>query len=109
MRAAFDEAKANTPSIVFLDEIDAVGDRAKFKDHNSDYSTQVVAALLECIDGADGREGVVVVGACNHPDKLDAALVRAGRLDRHVRIPLPDAKGREGILRWHLQGLIPDA
>jgi ATP-dependent Zn protease len=109
MRAAFDEAKANTPSIVFLDEIDAVGDRAKFDDRNADYSTQVVAALLECIDGADGREGVVVVGACNHPDKLDAALVRAGRLDRHVRIPLPDAKGREGILRWHLQDLIPGA
>lgn len=109
MRAAFDEAKANTPSIVFIDEIDAVGDRAKFSDHNSDYSTQVVAALLECIDGADGREGVIVVGACNHPDKLDAALVRAGRLDRHVRIPLPDAKGREGILRWHLQDQIPGA
>ncbi|MGB3501049.1 MAG: AAA family ATPase [Mesorhizobium sp.] len=104
MRAAFDEARRNTPSIIFLDEIDAVGDREKFNDHNSDYSTQVVAALLECIDGADGREGVVVVGACNHPDKLDAALVRAGRLDRHVRIPLPDANGREGILRWHLEG-----
>jgi cell division protease FtsH len=109
MRAAFDEARKNAPSIIFLDEIDAVGDREKFSDHNAQYCTEVVAALLECIDGAEGREGVIVVGACNHPDRLDAALVRAGRLDRHVRIPLPDAKGREGILRWHLHGLLPGA
>lgn len=109
MRGAFDEAKKNAPSIIFLDEIDAVGDREKFSDHNAQYCTEVVAALLECIDGAEGREGVVVVGACNHPDRLDAALVRAGRLDRHVRIPLPDQDGREGILRWHLQGLLAHA
>ncbi|NGO54560.1 AAA family ATPase [Allomesorhizobium camelthorni] len=109
MRAAFDEARKNAPSIIFLDEIDAVGDRERFSGHNAQYSTEVVAALLECIDGTERREGVVVVGACNHPERLDAALVRAGRLDRHVRIPLPDQKGREGILRWHLQGLLPGA
>ncbi|QKC97158.1 AAA family ATPase [Mesorhizobium sp. NZP2298] len=106
MRAAFDEARKNAPSIIFIDEIDAVGDREKFSDHNAQYCTEVVAALLECIDGADGREGVIVVGACNHPHRLDAALIRAGRLDRHVHIPLPDQQGREGILRWHLQGLL---
>jgi len=109
MRAAFDEARRNAPSIVFIDEIDAVGDRERFSDHNAQYCTEVVAALLECIDGSEGREGVVVVGACNHPDRLDAALVRAGRLDRHVQIPLPDRKGREGILRWYLQDLLPGA
>jgi ATP-dependent Zn protease len=109
MRGAFDEARRNAPSIIFIDEVDAVGDREKFSDHNAQYCTEVVAALLECIDGAEGREGVIIVGACNHPHKLDAALVRAGRLDRHVRIPLPDLKGREGILRWHLQGLLADA
>lgn len=109
MREAFSEARANAPSIIFIDEIDAVGDREKFSDHNAQYCTEVVAALLECIDGSEGREGVVVVGACNHPHKLDAALVRAGRLDRHVQIPLPDQEGREGILRWHLQGLLLDA
>ncbi|ESZ11021.1 AAA family ATPase [Mesorhizobium sp. M0923] len=109
MRAAFDEANNNAPSILFLDEIDAVGDREKFSGHNAQYSTEVVAALLECINGAEGREGVVVVGACNHPSRLDAAIVRAGRLDRHVRISLPDLKGREGILRWHLQGLLVGA
>jgi ATP-dependent Zn protease len=108
MRAAFNEARTHAPSIIFIDEIDAVGDREKFSDHNAQYCTEVVAALLECIDGAEGREGVVVVGACNHPHKLDAALVRAGRLDRHVQIPLPDQEGREGILRWHLQGLLSD-
>jgi cell division protease FtsH len=108
MRAAFDEARRNAPSIIFLDEIDAVGDRERFDDRNAQYCTEVVAGLLECIDGADSREGVVVVGACNHPDRLDAALVRAGRLDRHVTVPLPDQKGREGILRWHLQGQLAD-
>ncbi|WP_292153721.1 AAA family ATPase, partial [Mesorhizobium sp.] len=77
MRAAFDEARRNAPSIIFIDEIDAVGDREKFSDHNAQYCTEVVAALLECIDGAEGREGVVVVGACNHPHRLDAAIVRA--------------------------------
>lgn len=104
MRAAFDEAIKKAPSIVFIDEIDAAGDREKFHGHNAQYSTEVVAALLECIDGAESREGVVVVGACNAPERLDAALVRAGRLDRHVRINLPDRSGREGILRWHLKG-----
>jgi ATP-dependent Zn protease len=108
MRKAFDEAKSNAPSILFLDEIDAVGDREQFNDHNLHYNTEVIAALLECIDGAEGREGVVVVGACNYPERIDAALVRAGRLDRHVRIPLPDPKGREGILRWHLQGALAE-
>ena len=96
MRAAFDEARKNAPSIIFLDEIDAFGDREKFSDHNAQYNTEVVAALLECIDGVEGREGVVVVGACNRPHRLDAALVRAGRLDRHVRIPLPDLNGTGG-------------
>lgn len=104
MRKAFDEARKNAPAIVFLDEIDAVGDRERFSGQHSHYSTQVVAGLLECIDGAESKEGVVVVGACNYPDKLDAALVRPGRLDRHVRIPDPDPGARLGILRYHLRG-----
>lgn len=108
MRSAFDEARRNSPSIIFVDEIDAVGDREKFSDHNAQYCTEVVAGLLECIDGAEHREGVIVVGACNYPGRLDAALVRPGRLDRHVRIPLPDGRAREGILRWHLAGALQD-
>lgn len=102
MRSAFDEAQRNAPSIIFIDEIDAVGDRERFAGQNAQYQTEVVAGLLECIDGAERREGVIVVGACNFPQRLDAALVRPGRLDRHVRIPLPDGAARDGILRWHL-------
>lgn len=107
MRAAFDEARKKAPSIIFIDEIDAAGDREKFgSEYNGQYHTQVVSGLLECIDGAERREGVIVVGACNYPERLDAALVRPGRLDRHVRIPLPGGPAREGIIRWHLAGAL---
>jgi SpoVK/Ycf46/Vps4 family AAA+-type ATPase len=106
MYGAFKEARDKSPSILFIDEIDAVGDRQKFSGDNAPYCTEVVNGLLECLDGADGREGVVIVGACNHPQLLDAAITRPGRLDRHVVIPLPDAEGRIGILRWHLKGAL---
>ncbi|MEO9340445.1 AAA family ATPase [Mesorhizobium sp. SB112] len=108
MRRAFNEAKNNAPSIIFLDEIDAFGDREKFNDDNAQYHTEVVSALLECIDGAEGREGVVVVGACNYPARIDAAITRPGRLDRHIQIPLPDLPARLGIFRWHLQTELAD-
>jgi SpoVK/Ycf46/Vps4 family AAA+-type ATPase len=108
MRGAFDEAKSKAPSILFLDEIDAVGDREHFDGDYAQYSTEVVAALLECIDGAESREGVIVIGACNHPGRIDKALTRSGRLDRTIEIPLPDASAREGILRWHLRGALQD-
>jgi ATP-dependent Zn protease len=106
MREAFDEARQKAPSIIFIDEIDAVGARDRFSGNNAEYHIQVVSALLECIDGAEGRPGVIVVGACNDPERLDEALVRPGRLDRHIRIPLPDEGAREGILRWHLAGAL---
>lgn len=108
MRKAFDKARQNVPAILFLDEIDAVGSRQEFSGDNAHYANQVVAALLECIDGVEGREGVVIVGACNYPELLDSALVRAGRLDRHIRIPYPDATARQGILRFHLQEKLKD-
>lgn len=106
MRAAFDEARRKSPCILFIDEIDAFGDRETFKGENAHYNVEVVSGLLECLDGVDQREGVVVVGACNHPDRLDAALVRPGRLDRHIRITLPDAAAREGNIRWHLENAL---
>lgn len=106
MYGAFEEAKSKAPSILFIDEIDAVGDREKFSGDNAQYCTEVVNGLLECLDGSDGREGVVIVGACNHPHRLDAAITRPGRLDRHIVIPLPDREGREAILRWHLKGAL---
>jgi AAA+ superfamily predicted ATPase len=109
MRAAFDEAKKDAPCILFIDEIDAFGDRETFSGEHEQYCREVVAAFLECMDGAEGREGVVVVGATNLPDKIDAAIRRPGRLDRHVVIPLPDAEARAGILRHHLGDDLADA
>ena len=106
MRKAFEAAKESAPSILFVDELDGIGDRESFTGDNASYGVQVVNAFLECLDGIDTREGVVVVGACNNPDRIDAAALRPGRLDRHVIIPLPDADGRMGILRWHLQGAL---
>ncbi|WP_431858745.1 AAA family ATPase [Azospirillum sp.] len=101
MAATFEEARAAAPCILFLDEIDSIGNRAKFTD-NEDYNIQVVNALLEELDGIGGREGVVVIGTCNHPDRLDPALTRSGRLDRTIRLQLPDRNAIAAILRDHL-------
>lgn len=107
MRSDFAAAKDAAPAILFIDEIDSVGDREQFTHDNKDYSVQVVNAFLECLDGLDGREGVVVVGATNNITRIDSAILRAGRLDRHVEIPLPDGQARLAILRQHLDGIIP--
>ncbi|WSG75919.1 ATP-binding protein [Rhizobium beringeri] len=87
MRKSFQEAAAKKPCILFLDELDSIGDRATFKGDNAQYSSQVVNGLLELVDGFDRLEGVVVVGATNFPEKIDPALRRAGRLDRHIAFP----------------------
>ncbi|MGO6924914.1 AAA family ATPase [Rhizobium ruizarguesonis] len=102
---AFSAAKANAPCLLFIDEFDSIGDRSKFPSRHSTYSTTVVNALLESLDGIEGREGVVVVGACNHPEKIDPALIRSGRLEKHVHFPLPDAPARAEILAFHLPTL----
>jgi len=104
MREAFASAKATAPSVLFIDEIDSFGDRGKLSGHNATYNREVINALLECVDGVDSREGVVVVGATNYPEVVDAGLRRPGRLDRHIAIPLPDLEARIGILRYHLAG-----
>jgi cell division protease FtsH len=103
MRKSFEDALKQTPCILFLDEFDSAGDRASKASDNDDYIRRAVNGLLECLDGASGREGVVVVGATNFPDKIDAALRRPGRLDKTIEIPLPDADARAGILRFHLK------
>lgn len=102
MRKTFEAARAKQPAIVFLDELDSIGDRAKFRGDNVDYSRQVVNQLLECIDGAEGRDQVLVVGATNFRDAIDPALLRSGRIERHIRLELPDAEERADILRFHL-------
>lgn len=109
MRRAFEEAKADAPCILFVDELDSFGGRERLSGHNEQYSREVINGFLECLDGAEGREGVVVVGATNLPEKIDAAIRRPGRLDRHVVIPLPDLEARKGILRFHLGGALPVA
>lgn len=108
MRAAFAEARAAAPAILFIDEIDSFGDRTRFTHDNKDYSIQVVNGLLEELDGIGGREGVVVVGACNHPGRLDPAITRSGRLDRAIAIPVPDQQALVRILRHHLGVDLPD-
>ncbi|MEH2469258.1 SpoVK/Ycf46/Vps4 family AAA+-type ATPase [Nitrobacteraceae bacterium AZCC 2161] len=108
MRGAFEEAIQAAPSILFIDEIDAVGNRNDFQGPNEQYCREVVNALLECLDGAEAREGVVVVAATNYPEKVDPALLRPGRLDRHLRIPLPDHQARLNILRYHLGHDLPE-
>lgn len=93
MRQTFHEAKSKAPSILFVDEIDSFGDRSAHG-HNDDYKRQIINGFLECIDGIERREGLIVIGATNFPDILDPAIRRAGRLDRHIHIPMPDAATR---------------
>lgn len=107
MLKSFQDARQQAPCILFIDEIDSFGSRDGKNGDNDNYVRQVINGLLEQLDGSLDREGVVVIGACNHPHFLDPAIVRAGRLDHHIRIPLPDAEARAGILRTHLRGDLP--
>ncbi|GES49976.1 hypothetical protein Rhsp01_34400 [Rhizobium sp. NBRC 114257] len=102
MNATFESARSQQPAILFLDELDSVGDRTKFNGEHAIYSTQVVNHLLECIDGAEGRDKVIVIAATNYPEAIDPALLRSGRIERHVRLDLPDADERADILRFHM-------
>lgn len=106
MRSAFEQANKQAPCILFIDEFDAFGDRGSdTAGDNFDYKRQVINALLECLDPPGGRPGVVVVAATNFPEAIDPALLRPGRLERLIGIPLPDGSAREAILRQHLRGL----
>ncbi|WP_077961240.1 AAA family ATPase [Ensifer adhaerens] len=107
MRKSFREAADKAPTILFLDEFDAVGDRSKFRGDNAGYGVQVVNGILEMLDGSSRREGVVVIAATNHPDSIDPALKRPGRLDRHVAIQLPEYDDRKKILSLHLGTELP--
>jgi hypothetical protein len=104
IQTVFKTASENAPCIVFIDEIDAIPARNSGGRHD-EWFTMVTTALLECLDGTKRREGVVVVAACNHPHRLDPALVRSGRLDRRFAIELPDEEALVGILAHHLPGI----
>ncbi|TCA66482.1 AAA family ATPase [Rhizobium leguminosarum] len=105
MRQDFAEARDRAPSILLIDEIDSVGDRRSFSGDNKNYCTEVVNALLEALDGAAGREGVVVVGSTNFPEAIDPAILRSGRLETHVEMKRPGAIERAKILQFYLPGL----
>jgi cell division protease FtsH len=99
VRELFKQARACKPSIVFIDEIDCLGKNRK-TDQNGELQ-QTNNALLTAMDGFDSSEGVIVVAATNRPEDLDEALLRPGRFDRKVFVPLPDTKGRRAILQTH--------
>lgn len=102
MRRAFADAREQAPSLLFVDEIDSFPDRAHVTNRYREWDIQIVNALLSEIDGVQGREGVVLLAACNHAERLDPALVRSGRLDRHIHVGLPDRRALQRILREHL-------
>ena len=103
VRDMFIQAKKSTPCIIFIDEIDAVGrHRGSGVGGGHDEREQTLNQLLVEMDGFEENEGVIVIAATNRPDVLDQALLRPGRFDRQVHIPLPDVRGREAILKVHL-------
>ena len=102
VRDLFDQGRKNAPCLLFVDEIDAVG-RHRFAGIGGghDEREQTLNQLLVEMDGFDTKEGVILIAATNRPDVLDPALLRPGRFDRHVTVPMPDLRGREEILRVH--------
>nr|WP_299879220.1 ATP-dependent zinc metalloprotease FtsH [uncultured Cocleimonas sp.] len=104
VRDMFEQAKKHAPCIIFIDEIDAVGrKRGSGMGGGNDEREQTLNQLLVEMDGFEGTEGVIVVAATNRPDVLDEALLRPGRFDRQVVVPLPDVRGREQILKVHMR------
>ncbi|HIL87275.1 MAG TPA: ATP-dependent metallopeptidase FtsH/Yme1/Tma family protein [Deltaproteobacteria bacterium] len=102
VRDLFEEARRSGPCIVFIDEIDAVGrSRGAGLGSGNDEREQTLNQLLVEMDGFDSTEGIIVIAATNRPDVLDPALLRPGRFDRQVHVPLPDVRGREDILKIH--------
>jgi cell division protease FtsH len=106
VRDMFEQAKKHAPCIIFIDEIDAVGrHRGAGIGGGNDEREQTLNQLLVEMDGFEGNEGIIVIAATNRPDVLDPALMRPGRFDRQVVVPLPDIRGREQILNVHLRNV----
>ncbi len=106
VRDLFEQAKANAPCIIFLDEIDAVGRRRANDIPGSGVETaQTLNAILVEMDGFTSDDNVIVIAATNRPDVLDSALLRPGRFDRRIYVDLPDVRGREAILKVHTKGI----
>ncbi|NLI09934.1 MAG: ATP-dependent metallopeptidase FtsH/Yme1/Tma family protein [Elusimicrobia bacterium] len=109
VRDLFERAKRNAPAIVFIDELDAVG-RHRFAGIGGghDEREQTLNQLLVELDGFDSKEGIILIAATNRPDVLDPALLRPGRFDRRINVPIPDIKGRQEILKVHSRKVIMD-
>ena len=106
VRDLFNKARASRPSIIFIDEIDAIGrQRGSGLGGGNDEREQTLNQLLIEMDGFSNQEGVIVVAATNRPDVLDSALTRPGRFDRQVIVPVPDREGRKKILQVTLRVL----
>ncbi len=104
VRDMFEQGKKNAPCIIFIDEIDAVGrHRGAGLGGGNDEREQTLNQLLVEMDGFEANEGVILLAATNRPDVLDPALLRPGRFDRQVVVPLPDVKGREKIITVHMK------
>lgn len=112
MHRTFGEARSRRPSVLFLDELDAIGSRIGPDQHGLNYRSQVIAGLLQCIDSLADCEGVLLLGACNFPSLIDPAVVRQGRFDLIIEMPLPDVATIHSIFAQHLthldQGLLRD-
>ncbi|MFK4724629.1 cell division protease FtsH [Bradyrhizobium niftali] len=103
LKSCFTQARRLAPCILLVDELDGISDRTKLLNSEyREYWTQIVNLLLEQLSGVDERPGVVVIGATNHPDHIDPAIRRAGRLDRTIELGLPDAESLAAIFRFHL-------
>jgi len=105
LRAVFEEAKANAPAILFIDEIDAIAPKREDMGGEKQVERRVVAQLLALMDGLESRGEIIVIGATNIPNSLDPALRRPGRFDREIAISIPDQKGRLEILQIHTRGM----
>lgn len=105
LRSIFDEAKTHAPSIIFLDELDAIAPKREEMGGEKQLERRVVAQLLSLMDGLEGRGQIIVIGATNIPNVLDPALRRPGRFDREISISIPDKNGRMEILQIHTQGM----
>ncbi|WP_142780813.1 ATP-binding protein [Agrobacterium sp. T29] len=109
MTRDFELARKNAPVILFIDEIDNIGSRfGGNREQHDDYWRSLINRLLELLDGTTKTDGVIVVAATNLPEKIDPALLRSGRLEKHVAIPMPDTEGLIDILAYHLGADLTD-
>lgn len=109
MRASFDEARRLAPCVLLVDELDSFVSRSTVRNAHREYHVQVVNAFLEQLDGARGREGVLVIGCTNDAENIDPAILRSERLERVIEVPLPDREALAVILRQYLGDTLEDA